>query len=142
MTQQIQDKFNELYPASESGTHNVRKSLYNVFKAGWEACLQAQEEPASGTRNGFYIPIVESEEGWGSKHDGYMVGFTIEDLEERRKVFEAANTEKYGYYYERPVRYIPIVLSPKAVETMSATEKERTRHCVWFDDIDDFRFGE
>lgn len=78
----------------------------------------------------------------GSKHDGYMVGFTIEDLEERRKVFEAANTEKYGYYYERPVRYIPVVLSPKAVETMSATEKERTRHCVWFDDIDDFRFGE
>lgn len=53
-----------------------------------------------------------------------MVGFTIEDLEERRKVFEAANTEKYGYYYERPVRYIPVVLSPKAVETMSATEKK------------------
>lgn len=75
MTQQIQDKFNELYPASESGTHNVRKSLYNVFKAGWEACLQAQEKPVSGTRNGFYIPIVESEEGWGSKHDGYMVTF-------------------------------------------------------------------
>lgn len=59
MTQQIQDKFNELYPASESGTHNVRKSLYNVFKAGWEACLQAQENQRQGRVTAFISRLLK-----------------------------------------------------------------------------------
>lgn len=139
MTDVIRAKFEELHPNAPSMNQSLRNSLYAIFKEGWEnGAASVKNPPESVTERyyGFCIPVIESEAGWGSKQDGYMVGFTIEGLKERQKDFERGNTGSYGFYYERPNRYTPVELTQEAFDAlMKATEK----HCtIWYDRASDF----
>lgn len=142
MTDPIRAKFDELHPNKEGMNQSLRNSLYAIFKEGWENGQAEVKNPLEGVterRYGFCIPIIESEAGWGSKFDGYMVGFTIEDLKERQKTFEKGNTSTYGLYYERPNEFTPVELTPDAIDAlMKATEQ----HCtIWYDNSYDFIKG-
>lgn len=139
MTNTIRAKFEELHPYKEGSNKSLYESLYAIFKEGWENGAAAAKNPSESVTErhfGFCIPVIESEAGWGSKHDGYMVGFTVEDLKERQKDFERGNTGSYGLYYERPNRYTPVELTQEAFDALiEATEK----HCTfWFDRASDF----
>lgn len=143
MTDIIRAKFEELHPNKEGSNQRLRNALYEVFKQGWENGQAAAGNPPEGVTERFYgfcIPVIESEVGWGSKQDGYMVGLTIEGLKERQKDFERGNTVSYGFYYERPNRYTPVELTQEAFYAlMNATEK----HCtLWYDCASDFVKGE
>lgn len=143
MTNTIRAKFEELHPYKEGSNKSLYESLYAIFKEGWENGAASDKNPAESDTVRFYgfcIPVIESEAGWGSKQDGYMVGFTVEDLKERQKDFERGNTGSYGLYYERPNRYTPVELTQEAFDAlMKATEK----HCtLWYDCASDFVKGE
>ena len=143
MTDIIRAKFEELHPNKEGSNQSLRNSLYAIFKEGWEnGQIASQNSPTlvSERHYGFCIPIIESEAGWGSKHDGYMVGLTVEALKERQKDFEKGNTGSYGLYYERPNQYTHVELTQDAFDAlMNATEK----HCtIWYDRASDFVKGE
>lgn len=134
MTDIIRAKFESLHPNKEGTNQRLREALYNVFKEGWENGQASSANPLEGVterRYGFCIPVVEWEGGWGVKHDGYMVGFSIEDLKERQEEFENTNSNSYGVYYERPNQFTPIELTEEAIDAlMKATDK----HCtIWFD---------
>lgn len=143
MTNTIRAKFEELHPYKEGSNKSLYESLYAIFKEGWENGAASAKNPSESVTErhfGFCIPVIESEAGWGSKHDGYMVGFTIEGLKERQKDFERGNTGSYGLYYERPNQYTPVELTEEAFDAlMKATEK----HCtIWYDRASDFVKGE
>lgn len=139
MTNTIRAKFEELHPYKEGSNRSLYDSLYAIFKEGWDNGVASAKNPSESVTDrhfGFCIPVIESEAGWGSKQDGYMVGFTIEGLKERQKDFERGNTGSYGFYYERPNRYTPVELTQEAFDALiEATEK----HCTfWFDRASDF----
>lgn len=143
MTDVIRAKFEELHPNAPSMNQSLRQALYAIFKEGWENGAASAKNPAESDTErhfGFCIPVIESEAGWGSKQDGYMVGLTVEDLKERQKDFERGNTGSYGLYYERPNQYTPVELTEEAFDAlMKATEK----HCtLWYDCASDFVKGE
>ena len=143
MTNTIRAKFEELHPYKEGSNKSLYEKLYAIFKDGWENGTASVKNPSESVTEryyGFCIPVIEYEAGWGSKQDGYMVGFTIEDLKERQKDFERGNTGSYGLYYERPNQYTPVELTQEAFDAlMKATEK----HCTfWFDHASDFVKGE
>lgn len=143
MTNTIRAKFEELHPYKEGSNKSLYESLYAIFKEGWDNGVASAKNPSESVTErhfGFCIPVIESEAGWGSKHDGYMVGLTVEGLKERQKDFERGNTESYGFYYERPNQYTPVELTQEAFDAlMKSTEK----HCTfWFDRASDFVKGE
>lgn len=142
MTDVIRAKFEELHPNAPSMNQSLRNSLYAIFKEGWENGAASVKNPPEGVterRYGFYINVIESEAGWGCKQDGYMVGFTIEDLKERQKHFEEGNSNAYGLYYARPNEFTPVELTAEAIDAlMNATDK----HCtIWFDRAEQFMKG-
>lgn len=143
MTDPMRAKFDELHPNKEGMNQSLRNSLYAIFKEGWENGEASSQNPPGGVterRYGFYIPIIEVEADWGSKYDGYMVGFTIENLKERQKHFESGNSDSYGFYYKRPNEFTPVELTPEAIDAlMKATDKNCT---IWFDDAEKFAKGE
>ena len=139
MTNTIRAKFEELHPYKEGSNKSLYESLYAIFKEGWENGVASVKNPPESVTEryyGFCIPVIESEAGWGSKQDGYMVGLTVEGLKERQKDFERGNTVAYGFYYERPNQYTPVELTEEAFDAlMKATEK----HCtIWYDRASDF----
>ena len=143
MTDHIRAKFEQLHPNKEGSNQRLREALYAVFKEGWENGQANAANPLEGTRErryGFCITVIESEAGWGYKPDGYMVGFTIEDLKERQKDFESGNSSDYGLYYARPNAFTPVELTAEAIDAlMKATDK----HCtIWFDRAEQFAKGE
>lgn len=143
MTDNIRTKFEALHPYKEGSNKSLYESLYAIFKEGWENGQASSANPLEGVterRYGFCIPVIEAEAGWGCKCDGYMVGFTIEDLKERQKDFEDGNSSSYGLYYERPNEFTPVELTPEAIDAlMKATDK----HCtIWYDKPSDFMKGE
>lgn len=142
MTDIIRSKFEQLHPYKEGSNKSLYESLYTIFKEGWENGQAAAGNPLDGVterRYGFCIPVIEAEAGWGIKHDGYMVGFTIEDLRARQVTFEKGNDSSYGCYYERPNEFTPVELTPEAIAAlMEATD----RHCtIWFDSAEQFIKG-
>lgn len=143
MTDIIRAKFEELHPYKKGSNKSLYESLYAIFKEGWENGKASPENPFNGVterRYGFCIPVIESEAGWGIKHDGYMVGFTIEDLKERQKTFEKNNSRDYGVYYERPNEFTQVELTQEAVNLLlKATDKNCT---IWFDDAEEFAKGD
>lgn len=140
MTDVIRAKFEELHPYKEGSNKSLYEKLYAIFKDGWENGAASAKNPAESDTVRFYgfcIPVIESEAGWGSKQDGYMVGLTVEGLKERQKDFERAYT---GLYYERPNQYTPVELTQEAFDALiEATEKHYT---FWFDRASDFVKGE
>ncbi len=143
MTDIIRAKFDELHPNKEGSNQSLRNSLYAIFKEGWEngsASSKSSSESVTERRYGFCIPVIEAEQGWGCKHDGYMVGFTIEDLKARQVLFEKGNDSSYGCYYERPNEFTPVELTPEAINALMETID---RHCtIWFDRTEQFVKGE
>lgn len=143
MTDTIREKFEELHPNKEGMNQRLREALYEVFKEGWEngkASSENVSESVTERRYGFCIPVIEFERGWGTKQDGYMVGFTIEDLKERQESFENFNSGDYRLYYARPNEFTPVELTPGAVDAlMKNTDKYRT---IWFDYPEQFAKGE
>lgn len=142
MSDMIRAKFEQLHPYKEGSNKSLYESLYAIFKEGWENGKAESENPLNGVterRYGFCIPVVEYERGWGAKHDGYMVGFTIEDLKARQESFENSNSGDYGLYYARPNEFTPVELTMEAIEAlMIATD----RHCtIWFDSAEQFIKG-
>ncbi len=143
MTDNIRAKFEELHPNKEGMNQGLRESLYAIFKEGWENGKADAENPAESVterRYGFWTTIIESEAGWGYKPDGYMVGFTIEDLKERQKSFEKGNTESYGLYYERPNQFVPVELTQEAIDALM--QAPETNCCLWFDKLSKFVKGD
>lgn len=143
MSDIIRAKFEQLHPYKEGSNKSLYESLYAIFKEGWEnGKVSSENAPESDTerRYGFCIPIVEYERGWGAKHDGYMVGFTIEDLKARQETFERTNSGDYGLYYARPNEFTPVELTEEAIAAlMEATD----RYCtIWFDYVEQFAKGE
>ena len=139
MTDPIRAKFDELHPNKEGSNQSLRNSLYAIFKEGWENG-KAYAEIVSQPRLGYYILTVDCDD-WGCKVDGYMVGFTIEDLKQRKVSYESRNNNYGGQYYERPNDYTPVELTPEAVEKLEAAVD--SFHCVWFyNSIDEFKKGE
>lgn len=143
MTDRIRAKFEELHPYKDGSNKSLYESLYAIFKGGWENGQASSANPIEGVterRYGFCITVIEAEAGWGCKPDGYMVGFTIEDLKARQKSFEHNNSSDYGLYYERPNEFTPVELTAEAIDAlMKATDK----HCtIWFDRAEQFAKGE
>lgn len=139
MTNPIRAKFEELHPYKEGSNKSLYESLYAIFKEGWENG-KAHAEIVSQPRLGYYILTVDCDD-WGCKVDGYMVGFTIEDLKQRKVSYESRNNNYGGQYYERPNDYTPVKLTPEAVEKLEAAVD--SFHCVWFyNSIDEFKKGE
>lgn len=143
MTDIIRAKFEELHPYKEGSNKSLYESLYAIFKEGWENGKALSENVLEGVmkrRYGFCIPIMEYESGWGAKHDGYTVGFTIEDLKACQENFERSNDSSYGCYQARPNEFTPVELTPEAI---AALMKATDRYCtIWFDSADQFAKGE
>lgn len=79
---------------------------------------------------GYAVVIIESEAGWGTKPDGYMVGLSKEALDARKITFEDGNTGSYGLYYERMGRgYEEVDLTEEAVKALEESETGT----IWFD---------
>lgn len=142
MTDHIRAKFEQLHPNKQGSNQRLREALYAVFKEGWENGKAHSANPLEGTterRYGFWITVIEAEAGWGCKADGYMVGFTIEDLKERQKTFESCNSSGYGLYYERPNHFVPVELTPEAIAALLEADEH---HCTfWFDKPSQFVKG-
>lgn len=142
MSDKMRQKFDELFTNYGDGTETMREALYEVFCKGWKAGegqALTSSQVASTPRIGYMITVIESEAGWGCKSDGYMVGFTVEDLEKRKIDFEKANSNTYGLYYERPNHYTPVELTEEAVQALlSATARHNT---LWFDTLSQFKKG-
>lgn len=143
MTDTIRAKFEELHPYKAGSNKSLYESLYAIFKEGWENGKASSEnvlQGVTGRRYGFYIPVIEAEAGWGRKHDGYMVGFTIEDLKKRQKHFEEGNSNAYGLYYARPNEFTPVELTAEAIDALM---KNTDKYCtIWFDRVEQFMKGE
>lgn len=78
---------------------------------------------------GYAVMIFESEAGWGTKPDGYMVGVSKEALDQNKIEFEAGNTSNYGLYYERTARgYEEVSLTEEAVKALETSRKG----IIWF----------
>nr|DAY73738.1 MAG TPA: hypothetical protein [Caudoviricetes sp.] len=138
MTDNIREKFEELHPYRAGSNKILYESLYAIFKEGWEngkACAEIVSQP----RLGYYIYTIDCDD-WGCKIDGFMVGFTIEDLKKRQVNYEAHNNNYGGQYYKRPNEFIPVELTPEAVKKLE--EEVDTFNCVWFDREEQFMKGE
>jgi len=88
---------------------------------------------------GYMTVIIESEAGWGTKPDGYMVGVSKEALDKRKVQFEERNTREYGLYYDRmSFDYDTVELSDSAVKAL----EESDTGTVWFNSTSQFVKGE
>lgn len=132
----VKQKFEELFPMYKADADAFGKALLEVFEKGYAAGAAAQRAIPSGLQEGLYIGIIEAEAGWGTKHDGYMVGLTLADMDARRKEFESGNTSSYGLYFEKGVSYTPVKLKESAIALI--LEKGNP---VWFDNLSDFMEG-
>lgn len=45
--------------------------------------------------------IIESEAGWGAKPDGYLYATSRDLFEERKKIIQNGNNNKYGLYVQK-----------------------------------------
>ena len=145
MTDKIRAAFGASYSEGTFGSEAMQEAMYEVFAKGFTAGEAKPSVPAVNVpapRMGFAITVIESEAGWGSKRDGYMVGFTIDDLEKRKVTFETNNSADYGLYYERPNDYVPVILSEEAVEKMLACDHPDRYNCIWFDNLSEFQKGD
>lgn len=76
---------------------------------------------------GIKIPVIESERGWGSKVDDYMVCKSVEDALDFMKEFNSKNNENttpdwYMYCSNNPE---PINLSKEQYVKMEESENSR-----------------
>ena len=68
---------------------NTPEQIYSDF----EVFLESQKAPVLVSGVAYKIPVIESEGGWGSKIDDYMVCLSKEDALQFCKEFNSKNTE-------------------------------------------------
>jgi hypothetical protein len=80
------------------------------------------------------VPVIESEAGWGSKIDDYMVCISMEDADKFIKEFNSKNNEPItpDWYMFAENEKIPIDLN----ENQYLKLKEKNR--VWFSSLKHF----
>ena len=72
------------------------------------------------------VEVIESERGWGSKVDDYMVCLTKEDAEKFTKEFNSKNTEATAPdWYMRADDSKPIDITDKQFKAVQKSENKR-----------------
>ena len=72
------------------------------------------------------VTVIESERGWGSKVDGYMVCLSMEDAKLFTKEFNSKNTaEVTPSWYTRADDSTPIDITDKQFKELQKTENKR-----------------
>lgn len=111
----------------------MANAAINTITLALSACNQYH----SMTHLAIKIPVIESERGWGSKIDDYMVCLSNEDAKNFCKEFNAENTEKStpDWYMRADFEPKPHDLNQAQFDALNKSEKQR----MWLSMLKDIK---
>lgn len=77
------------------------------------------------------VPVIESERGWGSKIDDYMITLSLEDAEEFKNEFNSVNTATSApdWYMQAESDFQQITLTESQHKVLSENKR------VWLSEL-------